>query len=97
MWRRKRPTSEKYSRTDLRHIAGNLIEDLRECEDGTDITTWQLVKAAGYDMDEFGEWDLFDVHDALFRAAKANHITLDMLAHDGLEEGWLRELDRRSK
>ena len=87
MWRRKRPTSEKYSRTDLRHIAENLIEDLRECEDGTDITTWQLVKAAGYDMDEFGEWDLFDVHDALFRAAKANHITLDMSAHDGLEEG----------
>ena len=36
--------SEKYSKTNLRHIAENLIEDLRECEDGTDITTWQLVK-----------------------------------------------------
>ena len=85
--------SEKYSKTDLRHIAENLIEDLRECEDGTDITTWQLVKAAGYDMDEFGEWDLFDVHDALFRAAKANHITLDMSAHDGLVEGLPYNLD----
>ena len=45
--------SENYSKADLRHIAENLIKNLRECEDGTDITTWQLVKAAGYDMDEF--------------------------------------------
>ena len=45
--------SENYSKADLRHIAESLIEDLRECEDGTDITSWQLVKAVGYDMDEF--------------------------------------------
>ena len=85
--------SEKYSKADLRHIAEDLIEDLRECEDGTDITTWQLVKAAGYDMDEFGEWDLFEINDALFRAAKANHITLDMSSHEGLAEGLPYNLD----
>ena len=60
--------------TDLRHIAEDLIEDLRECKDGTDITTWKLVRDAGYDMDSFVEWDLFDVHTALFGATKANHI-----------------------
>ncbi|MCR5649686.1 MAG: hypothetical protein K6F86_00720 [Lachnospiraceae bacterium] len=84
---------ERYSKEDLRDIAESLIEDLRECEDGTDITTWQLVKAAGYDMDNFKEWDLFDVHDALFHAAKANHITLDMSAHEGKEEGLPYNLD----
>ena len=31
--------SEKYSKADLRHIAEDMIEDLRECEDGTITTT----------------------------------------------------------
>ena len=31
--------------------------------------------------------DLFDLHDALFRAAKANKITLDMSEHEGRFEG----------
>lgn len=85
--------SENYSKADLRHIAEGLIEDLREYEDGTDITTWQLVKSAGYDMDEFQTFDLIDIHDALFRAAKANHITLDMSAHEGKVEGLPFNLD----
>ena len=85
--------SERYSKADLRHIAESLIEDLRECEDGTAITTWQLVKVAGYDMDEFEQWDLFDIHDALFRAAKANQITLDMSSHEGKVEGLPFNLD----
>lgn len=85
--------SENYSKADLRHIAEDLIEDLRECEDGTDITTWQLVNSAGYEMNEFGEWDLFDIHDALFRAAKAHHITLDMSVHEGKVEGLPYNLD----
>lgn len=80
--------SENYSKADLRHIAEGLIDDLRECEDGTDITTWQLLKSAGFDMDEFETFDLFGIHDALFRAAKANYITLDMSAHEGKVEGF---------
>ncbi len=85
--------SENYPKADLRHIAENQIEDLRECEDGTDITTWQLVKTAGYDMDEFDTFDLLEIHDALFRAAKTNHIILDMSAHDGKVEGLPFNLD----
>ncbi len=69
--------SENYSKTDLRHIAEELIEDLRECEDGTRSTTRLLLRDAGYDIDKFDVYDLLDIHDALFRAARANHITLD--------------------
>ncbi len=78
---------EKYTDDDFIRIAEDLIEDLRECEDGTNIATWQLLKLAGYDIDEFETFDLIDIHNALFRAAKANHITLDMSAHYGKEEG----------
>ena len=85
--------SEKYTKEELKYIADSLVEDLRECEDGTEITTCQLLHAAGYDISEF-EWDnLFDIHDALFRAARANHITLDMSKHEGLEEGLPYNLD----
>ena len=77
--------SEKYSKADLRHITEDMIEDLRECEDGTITTTGRLARDYGYnDMETF---DLFDLHDALFRAAKANKITLDMSEHEGKVEG----------
>ena len=79
--------SEKYSKADLRHIAEELIEDLRECEDGTRYTTRLLLKDAGYDLDEFDVYDLLDIHDALFKAARANYITLDMSSHKDKVEG----------
>ena len=85
--------SERYTKEDLRSIAEDLIEDLREMEDGTAITTWQLLKALGYDMDEFEFMDLFEVHAAIFDAARRHHITLDMSAHDEKVEGLLYNLD----
>ena len=85
--------SKNYSKEDLRQIAEGLIEELRECEDGTCITTWQLLKEAGYDMDEFEFMDLFEIHADLFEEARKNHITLDMSAHDGKVEGLLYNLD----
>ena len=85
--------SRKHSLAELRYIAEDLIEELRECEDGTDITTWQLLKTVGYDTDEFSDVDLAGIHMALFRAAKANHITLDMSAHEGKLEGLPYNLD----
>lgn len=68
--------SEKYSKADLRHIAKIMIEDLRECEDGTVTTTGGLAQDYGYD--DMEAFDLFNLHDALFCAAKANKIVLDM-------------------
>ena len=50
--------SEKYSKADLRHIAEDMIEDLRECEDGTITTTGRLARDYGYD--DMETFDLFD-------------------------------------
>ena len=77
--------SDKYSKNDIKYIAEDLVEELRECEDGTVTTTAMLAKKYGYDGMEME--DLFDLHDALFRTAKANKITLDMSEHDGKVEG----------
>lgn len=85
--------SENYTKADLRHIAKWLIEDLRECEDGTSFTTRQLVEAAGYEMDEFREGDLLRIHNALFKAAKADHFFLDMSRHYGSGEGLPYDLE----
>lgn len=84
---------EKYSITDLQYIAEDLVEELRECEYGTEISTSELLKISGYDLDEFEYDDLFDLHYALFKAARENHIHLDMSAHNGLEEGLPFNLD----
>ena len=35
--------SEKYSKVDLRHIAEDIIEDLRECEDGTGARSGRMA------------------------------------------------------
>lgn len=63
------------TQSELRHIAENLIDELRELPDGTEITSWQLLKMGGYDPEELNEGELVDYHQALLRAAKAKHIT----------------------
>ena len=77
--------SDKYTKADLRHIAEYMIDDLRECEDGTTTTIAELVKNQGYD--DMGMDDLQVLHKELFRIAKANKITLDMSENEGKEEG----------
>ena len=41
------------TKTELRYIAEDLVDELREMPDGTEITSWQLLKVGGYDPDEF--------------------------------------------
>lgn len=82
-----------YSKEEIRHIAEGLIEELREMPDGTAITSAQLLMKYDYDLEQFGEWGLFDFHYALDRVARANHIKLDMSAHEGKVEGLLYNLD----
>ena len=79
------PMSEMYTRADLRHIAEYMIDDLRECEDGTVTTTAELAANQGYDDLEMD--DLEVLHNELLRTAKANKITLDMFEYEGKEEG----------
>ena len=74
-----------FTKREIREIAEDLVEDLREAPDGYCITSAQLLRQNGYDLKEFGEKGLFYFHQALDRVAKANHIDMDMSAHDGKE------------
>ncbi len=85
--------SERYSKVDLRKVAAELVEELRESEDKTDITTCRLLDKAGFDVEEFDYTDLFEIHDALFKISRENHITLDMSSHKGKVEGLPYNLD----
>ena len=85
--------SEIHSKEDLQYIVENLIDELRECEDGTTFDTFHLLERAGYDGSEFDHDDLYDIHFTLLKKAKENHITLDMSAHDGMVEGLPFHLD----
>lgn len=67
-------------KTDIRYLAEDMVENLREMSDGESVSTYQLFAGYGYDEDEY------DSDDLLFRFAKANHITLDMSAHDDIDE-----------
>ena len=80
-------------KNEIRQIVESMIEELRECEDGTSATTRDLLTAQGYDADELGFSDAMAIHNALFRLAGRNHIKLDMSAHDGLVEGLPYNLD----
>lgn len=71
---------------DIRYIAKVMIEDLREMNDGEATSTFQLFSEYGYDNDEYDSDELFALHDLLFRFARANHIKLDMSAHEDNDE-----------
>ena len=81
------------TKNEIRELAEEMVEELRELPDGTEITSGQILKTSGIEPDELDDRDLFGFHEALFRAAKANHITLDMAKHDGLVEGLPWNLD----
>lgn len=81
------------TKTELRYIAEDLVDELREMPDLSETTSWQLLKVGGYDPDEFDFSDLMEYHQALFRTAKANHITLDMSKHENKVEGLPYNLD----
>ena len=76
--------SENYSKTDLLHIAEELIENLRECEDGTRNTTRLLLRDAGYDIDEFDVDLLRQVFEQLLAG---EHVLAEVLG--GALLGWL--------
>ena len=81
------------TKNEIKELAEKMLDKLRGMPDGTEITSWQILKTSGIDPDELEDRDLFDFHAALFRVAKANHITLDMSKHAGLVEGLPWNLD----
>ena len=73
--------SKKYSKANLRHIAEDMMEGLRECADGTFTNTGTLAHDYGYD--DMKTFEIFKLHKALFRTALANNITLRTFKDDG--------------
>lgn len=83
---------EKLTKEEIKIIAGDLVEELRECPDGTRITTSLLLRQAGHEED-FDSIDMIDIHNELFGLAEANNITLDMSEHANKIEGLPYNLD----
>nr|MCR5731672.1 hypothetical protein [Sphaerochaetaceae bacterium] len=79
--------------SELENIIEDLIEYLRECDNGIYINTAQLLSKVDYDLEDFDEDDLFTINNALFKAAEKNHIKLDMSAHELSLEGLPFSLD----
>lgn len=82
---RESKESERYSKSNLQYIAKSMIEDLRECDDGTITTTGRLAAEYGYDDMEL--FDLINLHGILIQTARVNHITLDLSEHKNKLEG----------
>ena len=82
-----------YSHADLRHIAEDLVEVLRECDDGSSFTTCQLLMLDGYDVDKFTDEELSSIDASLHHAAKVNKITFSMSVHENKVEGLPFNLD----
>lgn len=77
----------------LNKIIPVLIEHLQNAPDGYDITSAQLLKVAGFSLDDFEFMDFFDIHFALFEAAEKAGLTLDMSSHEDKVEGLPFNLD----
>ena len=83
---------ENLTKEEIKPIVEDLVEELRECPDGTRITTALLLKQAGHEED-FDPIDLIEIHNELLEVVKANNIVLDMSEHDGKVEGFPFNLD----
>lgn len=77
---------ENLTKGEIKPIVEDLVEELRECPDGTRISTSLLLRQAEHE-DAFNSVDLIAIHDALFETAKANNIILDMSEHEKKVEG----------
>ena len=77
---------KKLTKDEIRIIAEDLVEELRESPDGTRINTSLLLRQAGHEED-FDPIDMIRIHDELFEQAEANNMTMDMSGHENKTEG----------
>lgn len=71
----------------MNEIVQGMLGKLHSVDDGTVLTSWRLLKLAGYDPDQFSFSNLLTLHTALFKAAGQEGIILDMSSHEGKNEG----------
>ncbi len=82
-------TANKWTKDEIISLSRDLLEELRDCEDGTVTTTCQLLADLDYDVSDSGDFslsDLFEIHNQLWRLARENHILLTLLSQ-GISEG----------
>ena len=79
--------STNFTKEALNHMVENMIDELRECEDGAVMSTSGMLASFGYDMGDFDISDLLYLDGALRKTARINHIKLDRSAYDGMEVG----------
>ena len=83
------------TKQELKQIAEDLIEELREMPDGTETSAVQLLELYGYDPKDLEDSDIIDFHMVLRAAARANHITLKLLTDKRGEVGMILPSDLR--
>ena len=79
--------SEIFSKLELNHMVDSMVDELRECEDGSVMSTSGMLASFGYNTKEFDISDLLYLDGELRKVAKLNHIKLDRSAYDGMEVG----------
>lgn len=85
--------NENHTKAHLKNIVENMIDELKECEDGTVFATSELLASLGYDVKEYDFSDLLYLDHELRKAAQLNHIKLDRSSHHDKVEGLLFNLD----
>ena len=72
---------EGYSKVDLFDIARELVEELRDCDDGEVLTTNRIAQEVGYD--DLREEELLYLHRDLLSLARRSKIKLEMVESEG--------------
>ena len=83
---------EEMAKEEINSIVEDLVEELRDCSDGTRISTALLLRQAGHEED-FNPFDLISIHNGMFEEAAISNIVLDMSEHEGKVEGLPFNLD----
>ena len=76
-----------------KEMISKMIQVLKKLPEGTEITTFQLVREAGFDVSIYDAKTLFLLHFAIFDEAEENGLELDMSKHENKLEGLPFNLD----
>ena len=80
MYEHKKRSENGYSGTDLMFVSFDIVEELRDMEDGEVTTTLQEAEKLGYT--ELNHEELFKLHKEVLTFAKRNKIDLEMTPGD---------------
>ena len=68
--------SGNFTRTELRYTVEDLVEELRESENGNVVSVTGLLKECGYDISDYSKRDIKVLSELLLKLSKANKIRM---------------------